>query len=150
MSAAHLRIATTAEDVLKVMVVRGIVFIEEQEVDWEGEIDEFEDLSIHVLGEIDGQPVAAGRLRLLPDGWAKLERVAVRPRWRGRGIARQIVRFLMSEAAVRGAERLKLHAQVYLEEFYREFGFFREGDVFDECGIDHILMVREGPDKDDR
>ena len=43
MSAAmDLRIATSDEDVLKVMVVRGIVFIEEQKVDWEGEIDEFE------------------------------------------------------------------------------------------------------------
>ena len=39
------------------------------------------------LGAWDGQPVGAGRLHLLDDGWAKLERIAVRPRWRGRGIA---------------------------------------------------------------
>jgi len=63
MSAAEIRIATTAEDILKVMVVRGIVFIEEQEVDWDGEIDQYENESIHVLGEVDGQPVASGRLR---------------------------------------------------------------------------------------
>lgn len=148
MSAAEIRIATTDEDILKVMVVRGIVFIEEQQVDWEGEIDEFENDSIHVLGEVDGQPVAAGRLRLLPGGWAKLERIAVRPRWRGRGIARQIVRALMELADEHGAERMKMHAQVYLEEFYRGFGFRREGAVFDECGIDHILMVREGAEED--
>lgn len=150
MPPARIRLATTSEDILKVMVVRGIVFIEEQQVDWEGEIDEFEDTSIHVLGEVGGQPVASGRLRLLPDGWAKLERIAVRPRWRGRGIARQIVRFLISEASVREARRLKMHAQVHLEDFYREFGFVREGAVFDECGIDHILMVRDGAEKDDR
>lgn len=142
-SPAVVRIAATDEDILKVMVVRGIVFIEEQGVDWEGEIDAHEDEAIHVLGEVDGQPVASGRLRLLPDGWAKLERIAVRPRWRGRGIARQVVRFLLEEARRRGAERLRLHAQVYLEAFYREFGFRRQGEVFDECGIDHILMVRE-------
>jgi len=142
-SAAELRIATTPEDILKVMVVRGIVFIEEQGVDWEGEIDEFEDDSLHVLGEVDGQPVAAGRLREVAGGWTKLERIAVRPRWRGRGIARQIVRFLLAEAERRGARRLKMHAQVYLEDFYSEFGFRREGGIFDECGIDHILMIRE-------
>ncbi len=139
---AVIRVAETPLDVLKVMVVRGIVFIEEQGVDWEGEIDRHEDESIHVLGEVDGQPVASGRLRLLPDGWARLERIAVRPRWRGRGIARQVVRFLMDEARRRGARRFKLHAQVYLEDFYSEFGFAREGEVFDECGIDHILMLR--------
>ncbi len=142
-SPATVRLAVTDEDILKVMVVRGIVFIEEQGVDWEGEIDAHEAGAIHVLGEVDGQPTASGRLRLLPDGWAKLERIAVRPRWRGRGIARQIVRFLLEEARRRGATRYRLHAQVYLEEFYREFGFRREGEVFDECGIDHILMVRE-------
>jgi len=137
------RLATSAEDVLKVMVIRGIVFIEEQQVDWEGEIDEFEDESIHILGEVDGQPAASGRLRLLPDGWAKLERIAVRPRWRGMGLAKGVVRVLLDEAHRRGATRLKLHAQVYLEKFYDDFGFRKEGPVFDECGIDHILMIRE-------
>ena len=137
-----IRIAATPDDLLKVMVVRGIVFVEEQRVDWEGEFDEHEDAAVHVLGEVGGQPAAAGRLRLLPDGGAKLERIAVRPRWRGRGLAHAVVRFLLDEAARRGATRLKLHAQVYLEDFYAGYGFVREGDVFAECGIDHILMTR--------
>ena len=137
------RVATTREDVLKVMVIRGIVFIEEQQVDWEGEIDEFEDSSLHILGEVGGQPVASGRLRQVEGGWFKLERIAMRPRWRGQGYARGMVRRLLDEAARQGATRLKMHAQVYLEDFYREFGFRREGPVFDECGIDHILMIRE-------
>lgn len=137
------RTATTPEDVLKVMVIRGIVFIEEQQVDWEGEIDEFEDTSLHILGEVEGQPVASGRLRELSDGWFKLERIAVRPRWRGRGYARGMVQQLVDEAARRGAHKMKMHAQVYLEDFYNAFGFRREGPIFDECGIDHILMIRE-------
>ena len=137
------RIAKNKEDILKVMVVRGIVFIEEQGVDWEGEIDEFEDESMHILGEMDGQPVATGRLRALPDGWFKLERIAVRPKWRGRGIAKGMVEFLLAEAAKLGAVRMKMHAQVYLEDFYNQFGFRREGEIFSECGIDHLLMIRK-------
>jgi predicted GNAT family N-acyltransferase len=137
------RIAKEPEDVLKVMVIRGIVFIEEQEVDWEGEIDEFEDDSIHILGEVGGQPVASGRLRELPDNWFKLERIAVRPRWRGKGYAREMVVALLEEAKRRGAKKFKMHAQVYLEDFYNDHGFRKEGPVFDECGIDHILMIRE-------
>jgi len=137
-----LRLAESPADVLKVMVVRGIVFIEEQGVSWEGEIDQYEDSTVHVLGEVDGQPVAAGRLRFLDDGRCKLERIAVRPAWRGQGIARAMVLFLLEEAVGRGYNDFLLHAQVYLERFYKEFGFHRDGGIFDECGIDHVLMVR--------
>jgi len=139
----NLRVAVTREDVLKVMVVRGIVFIEEQKVDWEGEIDEFEETATHFLGEVAGQPVAVGRLRMLPDGRAKVERIAVRPAWRGRGYARAVVRYVLDYARARGVRRYVMHAQVYLQKFYEEFGFQREGDIFAECGIDHITMVRE-------
>ncbi len=138
-----MRIATSDEDVLKVMVVRGIVFIEEQQVDWEGEIDEFEQESVHILGEADGQPVAAGRLRFLADGRTKVERIAVRPAWRGRGYARDIVRFMLDHAAEQGTRNYVMHAQVHLQKFYEDFGFHREGDIFVECGIDHITMVRQ-------
>jgi predicted GNAT family N-acyltransferase len=138
-----LRVAVSEEDVLKVLVVRGIVFIEEQKVAWEGEIDEFEKTATHFLGEVGGQPVATGRLRHLADGLVKVERIAVRARWRGKGLAKEIVTFMMDHALERGAKKFKMHAQVYLEDFYREFGFHREGGVFDECGIDHILMIRE-------
>ena len=143
MSDLSLRIATSEEDVLKVLVVRGIVFIEEQKVDWEGEIDEFEKTSTHILGEVDGQPVATGRLRHLEDGWVKVERIAVRPRWRGKGYAKEIVAFMLDQATAGGAGKFRMHAQVYLEDFYGGFGFRREGDIFVECGIDHLLMVRE-------
>jgi predicted GNAT family N-acyltransferase len=139
----NLRVAVSEEDILKVMVVRGIVFIEEQGVDWEGEIDEFEDQSVHFLGEADGQPVATGRLRLLADGRAKVERIAVRPAWRGRGYAREVVRAVLAHAAALGARHCMMHAQVHLQKFYEDFGFRRQGDVFVECGIEHITMVRE-------
>lgn len=138
-----IRIVNSDEDILKVMVVRGIVFIEEQEVDWEGEIDEFEAESTHFLGECHGQPIAAGRLRILPGAVAKIERVAVRKAWRGRGYARQMVQAIMAEAGRQKVLKFKLHAQVYLEDFYASFGFQRQGGTFSECGIDHILMTRE-------
>lgn len=138
-----LRVATSEEDILKVMVVRGIVFIEEQQVDWEGEIDEYENDSIHFLGEVDGQPVATGRLRILSGGRAKVERIAVRAAWRGNGYAKDVVRFLLDHAAAAGAKHYVMHAQVHLQKFYEDFGFRREGDIFVECGIDHITMVRE-------
>ena len=137
-----LRVVTDPQDVLKAMIVRGIVFIEAQLVPYDGVSDEFEESAVHVLGEIDGEPVAAGRLRFLGD-WAKLERIAVRPRWRGRGLGREVVEFLLTEARRRGYQRFTMHAQVHLVDFYRELGFEPAGDVFVECGIDHQTMTRE-------
>lgn len=137
-----IRLTQSSADFRKVIVVRGIVFIEEQGVPYDGEVDEYEESAVHVLGELAGEPVAAGRLRFLDDGQCKLERIAVRPAWRGQGIAKAMVAFLMEEATRRGAENLKLHAQVHLEDFYKGFGFRRDGGIFDECGIDHVLMVR--------
>lgn len=142
-AALHLRIATSDLDVLKAHVIRGIVFIEEQEVDWEGEIDAFEAEAIHILGEADGQPVACARLREVDGGVMKLERIAVRRRWRGRGYGRQVVEFMLAHARTLGAKRFKMHAQSHLEDFYAQLGFTREGDNFDECGIDHVTMVRD-------
>jgi predicted GNAT family N-acyltransferase len=137
------RVATAPADLLKVMVVRGIVFHDEQGVSWDDEFDADDAGAIHVVGEADGQPVASGRLVVLEGGWAKLGRIAVREQWRGRGYAHGMVGVLLQEARARGAAKLKLHAQVYLEDFYAGYGFARKGGVFDECGIDHILMTRE-------
>ena len=134
------RVVTAQQDVLKALIVRGVVFIEEQGVAYDGEIDDFESEAVHILGELEGEPVAAGRLRFMED-WAKLERIAVRPRWRGCNHGRQAVHFMLEEARRRGYRRFKLHAQAHLTDFYREFGFVTEGDIFDECGIDHYLMT---------
>ena len=139
-----LRIVDGEADLWKALIVRGIVFVEEQRVPYDGEVDAHEATAIHVLGEEAGEPVAVGRLRRTDDGWGKLERIAVRPAWRGRGFGREVVRFLLDEAEKRGWRRLMMHAQVHLEDFYREFGFEPRGEIFVECGIDHLLMVREG------
>ena len=137
------RVAVTPADLLKVMVVRGIVFHDEQGLRWSDEFDDADATAIHLLGESGGQPVACGRLCPLGDGWVKLGRIAVREQWRGQGFAHGMVGVLMDEARRRGFTKLKMHAQVYLEDFYAGYGFRRQGAVFDECGIDHLLMTRE-------
>lgn len=136
------RVAATPADVLKVMGVRAIVFHDEQGVGWADEFDDADADAVHLLGECDGQPVASGRIVLLPDGGAKLGRVAVREQWRGLGFGHGMFGALLQETERRGVTRLKLHAQTYLEDFYAGYGFTRQGGVFDECGIAHILMTR--------
>lgn len=137
-----IRVANSPEDLLKAFMVRWVVFCGEQGVRYDIEHDEFEDTATHVLGEIDGEPVAAGRLRCLPD-YAKLERIAVRAPWRGHGIGSEITRLLLRLARERGYSNYRMNAQAYLQEYYGRFGFRAAGEIFMEAGIEHVSMVRE-------
>ena len=136
------RIASTFDDLLKVMSVRSIVFIHEQRCPYDIEVDGQDHAAIHILGELQGEPIAAGRIRFFHP-YAKLERLAIRQHCRGKGYGHQLLAFMMATARDRGFERMKLHAQVQATEFYRKQGFATRGDVFVEADIDHLLMVCE-------
>ncbi|MEO1131117.1 MAG: GNAT family N-acetyltransferase [Cyanobacteria bacterium J06639_1] len=138
------RVANTLDDVLKVMSVRAIVFVEEQNCPYEIEVDGQDHAAIHLLGDVAGEPIAAGRIRFFHP-YAKLERLAVRKSFRGRGYGNQLLQFAMATARDRGFDRLKLHAQTYASEFYRKHGFQPQGEPFVEADIEHVLMVYGPP-----
>lgn len=136
------RIAENPADVVKALLVRAIVFMEEQRIPYAEEIDAFENDSLHVVGEIDGEPIAAARIRFL-DGVAKLERLAIRSAWRGQGHGDRMLEFLVATARSRGYANFKLHAQARLRAFYEKHGFQAEGPPFLEANIPHLLMRRD-------
>ncbi|MBN2356924.1 GNAT family N-acetyltransferase [candidate division KSB1 bacterium] len=136
------KIVTTLDDLIKAFMVRAIVFVEEQNVAYIEEVDEFEYSALHILGEIDGEPAACGRIRFLGE-YAKLERIAVRKRFRGRQIGHQLVDYMLEVARAKGFRKFKMHAQAYLIDFYGMHGFVRQGELFQEANIDHYLMTKE-------
>ena len=135
------RLADSYHDLIKVFIVRGIVFMEEQAVPYRDEIDEYEFSSVHVLGEIDGEPVAAGRIRFL-ETTAKLERLAIRPHYRKKGYGHRLVDYMMDVVRKNGIHDFLIHAQTHLTGFYGEHGFVVDGDQFEEAGIPHYRMRR--------
>jgi len=119
--------------------VREAVFVQEQGVPLEMEVDEFDPLSRHLLVRAaDG--TAIGTARLLPDG--HLGRIAVLASWRGKGVGKVLMDGLLDMAQQAGLAHLELHAQTQAAGFYRAFGFVATGDTFMEAGIPHILMTR--------
>jgi predicted GNAT family N-acyltransferase len=136
------RVATTPADVLKAYSVRSIVFIEEQACPYAEEFDGLDRGAVHIIGEEQGEPVAVGRMRFLGD-YAKLERIAIRAAARGRGLGHQLVDFMVDVARHYGFRRYTMHAQAHLVHFYSQHGFTCHGDLFQEAGIDHYLMVRQ-------
>ncbi len=135
------KVVTNQEDLIKAFIVRGIVFIEEQGVPYTIEHDEHDFSATHILGEIDGEPFAAGRIRTVGE-YAKLERVAIRKAYRGRSLGHKLTEFMLSVAKEQGFKQFKVHAQSYLKDFYKKHGFKIAGDMFKEAGIDHYLMIR--------
>jgi len=127
---------------MKAFAIRCIVFCGEQGVPYHIERDEFEESAVHIVGELEGEPVAAGRLRYFTE-YAKLERIAVLKPYRGRGIGSELTRFLISVAQASGYSRYRMNAQVQLESFYEKLGFRAIGERFLEADIEHVLMVRD-------
>ena len=118
--------------------IRFAVFVEEQGVPLEVELDDQDAVSTHVLAFDDEKPV--GTARLLPDG--HIGRMAVLKGWRRRGIGALMLEKLMQRAKQRGDREVALSAQVQAVPFYRGHGFVPEGGEYLEAGIRHQAMKR--------
>lgn len=121
----------------RVMPVRVTVFVQEQGVPAEIELDAADPTCRHAMAELpDGSVVGTGRL--LPDG--HVGRMAVLPGWRGKGVGARLLAALVAEAERLGMDELALNAQLTAEGFYARFGFRAQGEVFMEAGIAHREM----------
>jgi len=119
--------------------IRFAVFVEEQGVPAEIEMDANDAVSIHALVRSeDGQVIATGRL--LPDG--HIGRMAVAREHRGAGMGGRILEALVAAAKSRGDRSVVLSAQTHATGFYSRYGFVAEGEVYEEAGILHQDMRR--------
>ncbi len=118
--------------------IRFTVFVDEQKVPVELELDEFDPLSCHALALAGDEAVGTGRL--LPDG--HIGRMAVLAGWRGRGVGALLLQALIDEAKRRGMARVVLNAQTHALGFYARFGFVPEGEEYEEAGLPHRTMSR--------
>src|SRR6266487_7024734 len=91
-------IAETRQQRDDAFAVRIAVFVEEQQIPREEELEDLDASAIHCVGYDDGKPVAAGRL-VAADGHGKIGRMAVLPSHRGRGTGRAVLDELEREAA---------------------------------------------------
>ena len=133
----------TPEQMRAAHEIRRRVFIEEQHVPEEIELDDDDAHALHALATLDGKPVGCGRYVAHDAEEVKIGRMAVLAELRGSGVGREILRFLMSTARERGFPRAVLHAQLTAEGFYLRNGFAPVGGLFDEAGIPHRKMTRD-------
>jgi len=117
--------------------VREEVFVREQGVPPEMELDEDDPRSVHAMARaLDGTVIAAGRLT--PAG--QIGRMAVLKDWRDRGVGSALLQLLLEQARTRGMSEVRLHAQADATDFYLKHGFEIGGEDFMEAGILHRPM----------
>jgi predicted GNAT family N-acyltransferase len=126
--------------------IRFEVFVEEQGVPRDIELDERDAHCVHALAYEHGKAVGTGRL-LPPEenapAVAHIGRMAVLAEYRGRGIGSRILESLIDKARKRGEKQVALSAQVHAVEFYRSHGFQPMGEIYDDAGIPHRKMLQQ-------
>lgn len=139
----RVRIASSAEDRAACFAIRHTVFVVEQNVPEDEELDDLEDACTHFVAlDGDDQPVGTARLWITPEGDAKAQRVAVLAEVRGRGVGVALMNALETEARRRGARKVVLAAQVSALGFYERLGFTAHGELFLDAGILHRTMEK--------
>lgn len=126
------------EDVLK---IRKKVFVEEQKIPLELEIDETESEATYFLTYVGSVPAATGRLR--PYGkFIKFERIATLIEWRGKGVASNLMNTMLEHALKNFPGKSPfMHSQESAVGFYEKLGWRRYGDKFVEADIPHQAMI---------
>jgi predicted GNAT family N-acyltransferase len=127
-------------DLQKAFAIRMRVFVREQGVPPEIELDDDDERALHFLAVAEGRPVGTARL-VLRDGAVKVGRMAVLKSYRGKGIGTKLLRRAVAAARKLEAQKIYLHAQVPVIGFYQSLGFYAAGPVFDEAGIPHRKML---------
>jgi|SoiMethySBSTD1v2_1073268.scaffolds.fasta_scaffold276897_2 predicted GNAT family N-acyltransferase len=124
----------------RAFAIRMRVFVHEQRVPAEIELDDDDQHAIHFLATISGRVVGTARV-VMHGNNAKIGRMAVLKKYRGKGIGAALLKRSITAARRRGAIKIFLHAQVPVIEFYEKMGFRCIGRVFDEAGIPHRKMI---------
>lgn len=130
-------VAKTQKEILDNCYVRGIVFIKGQSIDWAIEFDGLDAQSVLFTAYLDD--IAVGAARLYKN---KVGRLATLKDYRKQGVGIALMEKIERYAKENNISELKLHAQLYVKDFYEKLGYKPVGEVFQEANIDHIEMTK--------
>lgn len=137
---------TTRDQLEQCFAIRIKVFVEEQQVPADLEMDEYDEspeACSHILLTDGDKPVATGRWKVYEEGAAKLQRIAVLKEYRQGGVGRLLVQALEEDARQKGMKSVLLDGQCSAEGFYRKLGYVTEpGEPFLDAGILHVRMTK--------
>ena len=139
--------ADWSRDEAELVKLRGIVFVEEQNVPVSLEIDGMDSDCRHVIALMDGRTI--GTARLLPSGY--IGRMCVLKEFRNQGIGTKMLECLIQQAffdQTSGVlmDEVTLNSQSSAIVFYEASGFQTCSEEFREANIVHRKMVLKKTD----
>ena len=137
--AIRVRRVSAQAELQKAFAIRRRVFVREQGVPEEIEMDRDDKRAIHLIAVSGGNPVGTARV-VIRQGGAKIGRMAVLKSYRRTGIGTELLKRAIVMAKRRGARKIYLHAQVSAIGFYEAMGFRCVGPIFNEAGMAHRKM----------
>lgn len=117
--------------------IRHKVFVEEQQIAVEDDLDEQDITSEHFLLLINDRPVATARLTAK----GHLGRLAVLKPLRGKGLAKKLIKIVLNYCKRIDLKKVYLNAQITAVNFYAQLGFKANGEEYQEVGIAHLPML---------
>ena len=143
MDKLNYKLVTSDSELEGAFEVRRRVFVEEQSIPEDIELDEHDKEALHMVVKDGDRVIGTARVLFLSTSLAKIERMAILQPFRRRGIGSRIISFLSEELRNRQVEQLVLHAQYAVVDFYKSCDFKETGSAFLEAGIKHIKMQRK-------
>ena len=125
------------------LTIRNRVFVKEQQVPAEMEIDELEDQTIYVVGYLDDTPVATARIFPIEQNTYKVQRVAVLSNQRGKQLGKKLMLEIERYASENSRNRLILGAQDHAIGFYSALNYSIISEGYLDAGIPHHDMEKK-------
>jgi len=135
----EIKFADNKKELDKIILIRKTVFVEEQNVPLDLELDGLDDAAKHIIAYLGEKPVGCARLRINKKK-AKLERVAILKDYRYKGFGSQIVNSVIDYCRNNNLREIYLHSRIDTTDFYKKLGFKTRGKVFLDAGIKHVEM----------
>lgn len=150
-----IEIVKTQEDLDAILDLRSSIFIDEQLVPKEEEIDDLDTLEsivddkvIHFIAKENNKIIATARMFVEGNSTISsseethlhVGRVAVRYDARKTGVGRLLMNKCHRVAVKRGYSMLTLSAQVQALGFYERLGYQARGKIYLDAGIEHLDM----------
>ena len=140
MAKVTVKLVETPEELRAAFDLRIRVFVHEQGVPAEEELDADDESATHAIAVSGDEVVGTGRLIRQDSGEGRIGRMAVEVFWRRSGVGGLILEALEEEARKQGMSAVLLHAQSYVAGFYASYGYIPSGELFLEVGFEHLPM----------
>jgi ElaA protein len=135
----------SVDELYDLLALRQQIFVVEQTCVYL-DADGIDTQCLHLLGFEDNKLMAYARI--IPQGVSyktpAIGRVVIHQKYRGKGYAHILMQKAIEVCIDKmKAKQITISAQMYLKEFYEGIGFKAVGNMYLDCDLPHIKMVKK-------